>query len=152
MSTKLESTTATANTPVNGGVAVRLDAVEKIYRTDKVETVALSNVNLDIAGGLPAVIITMLIQSLLPENTGGPWVIRLLPCLPADWPAGNLRGVRCRGGFETDVSWCDGVLEHVSITSLRGEPCQVEYGDRKVRLALATGETWTGNVEGKTLI
>ena len=51
MSAKLESTTATANAPVNGGVAVRLDAVEKIYRTDKVETVALSNVNLDIAGG-----------------------------------------------------------------------------------------------------
>jgi len=35
----------------NGGVAVRLDGVEKIYRTEKVETVALSNVNLDITGG-----------------------------------------------------------------------------------------------------
>ena len=35
----------------NGGVAVRLDGVEKIYRTEKVETVALNNVNLDIAGG-----------------------------------------------------------------------------------------------------
>jgi len=34
----------------NGGVAVRLDGVDKIYRTEKVETVALSNVNLDIAG------------------------------------------------------------------------------------------------------
>jgi putative ABC transport system ATP-binding protein len=34
----------------NGGVAVRLDGVEKIYRTEKVETVALSNVNLDITG------------------------------------------------------------------------------------------------------
>jgi len=35
----------------NGGVAVRLDAVEKIYRTEKVETVALSQVNLAIPGG-----------------------------------------------------------------------------------------------------
>jgi putative ABC transport system ATP-binding protein len=35
----------------NGGVAVRLEGVDKIYRTEKVETVALSNVNLDIAGG-----------------------------------------------------------------------------------------------------
>jgi putative ABC transport system ATP-binding protein len=35
----------------NGGVAVRLDEVEKVYRTEKVETVALNNVNLEIAGG-----------------------------------------------------------------------------------------------------
>jgi putative ABC transport system ATP-binding protein len=35
----------------NGGVALRLDRVEKIYRTEKVETVALNNVNLDIASG-----------------------------------------------------------------------------------------------------
>jgi putative ABC transport system ATP-binding protein len=35
----------------NGGVAIRLDAVEKIYRTEKVETVALNNVNLGISGG-----------------------------------------------------------------------------------------------------
>ena len=39
------------NTETNGGVAVHLDGVDKIYRTEKVETVALSNVNLDIAGG-----------------------------------------------------------------------------------------------------
>jgi putative ABC transport system ATP-binding protein len=35
----------------HGGVAVRLDGVDKIYSTEKVETVALSNINLDIAGG-----------------------------------------------------------------------------------------------------
>jgi putative ABC transport system ATP-binding protein len=35
----------------NGGVAVRLDGVDKIYRTEKVETVALNNVNLGISGG-----------------------------------------------------------------------------------------------------
>ena len=35
----------------NGGAAIRLEAVDKIYRTEKVETVALNNVNLDIAGG-----------------------------------------------------------------------------------------------------
>ena len=35
----------------NGGVAIRLDAVNKIYRTEKVETVALNNVNLGISGG-----------------------------------------------------------------------------------------------------
>jgi putative ABC transport system ATP-binding protein len=35
----------------NGGAAVRLEGVDKIYRTEKVETVALNNVNLDIASG-----------------------------------------------------------------------------------------------------
>jgi putative ABC transport system ATP-binding protein len=40
-----------ATNGVNGGVAIRLDAVDKIYRTEKVETVALNNVNLGISGG-----------------------------------------------------------------------------------------------------
>jgi putative ABC transport system ATP-binding protein len=32
------------------GAAIALDAVEKVYRTDRIETVALSNVNLEVAG------------------------------------------------------------------------------------------------------
>ena len=35
----------------DGGVSLLLDGVDKIYRTEKVETVALSNVNLDISRG-----------------------------------------------------------------------------------------------------
>ena len=35
--------------PGNHGVAVRLEGVDKVYRTEKVETVALSAINLDIA-------------------------------------------------------------------------------------------------------
>ena len=50
------NTPATAAAPAAGvqgdhGVAVRLEAVDKIYRADKVETVALNAVNLDIAAG-----------------------------------------------------------------------------------------------------
>jgi len=37
--------------PTSGGVEVLLEGVEKIYRTDKVETVALNNVNLNIGRG-----------------------------------------------------------------------------------------------------
>jgi putative ABC transport system ATP-binding protein len=46
-------TTALSPIPnkASGGVAIRLDAVDKIYRTEKVETVALNNVNLGISGG-----------------------------------------------------------------------------------------------------
>ena len=35
----------------NGGVPIRLDNVDKVYRTDKIETVALNNVNLAIGAG-----------------------------------------------------------------------------------------------------
>jgi len=96
--------------------------------------------NLDISGGLPAVIITMLIQSLLPEEPGGPSVIRLLPCLPDAWPAGSLRGVRCRGGFEVDVQWKGGSLDTVMIRSLLGAPCRVDCGTRTALLQLDRGE------------
>ncbi len=46
--------TATATpTPagVNGGAAIRLEGVEKVYRTDRIETVALSDVNLEVGEG-----------------------------------------------------------------------------------------------------
>ena len=46
-----EALAVTENTRPGGGVAIALHAVNKVYRTDKVETVALSNINLNIAGG-----------------------------------------------------------------------------------------------------
>lgn len=93
--------------------------------------------NLDISGGLPAVIITMLVQCDLPDPADGPWRIRLLPCLPDAWPRGRLRGVRCRGGFELDIAWRDGMLETVTITSLRGEPATLSYRDRTATMPTA---------------
>jgi putative ABC transport system ATP-binding protein len=54
MKANLETTpTVNAESATNskGGLAVRLEGVEKIYTAEKVETVALSKVNLDIAGG-----------------------------------------------------------------------------------------------------
>ncbi len=35
----------------NGGAAVLLEAVDKVYRTEKIETVALSNISVEIAAG-----------------------------------------------------------------------------------------------------
>lgn len=96
--------------------------------------------NMDISGGLPAVIITMLVQSLMPRRPEGPWGIRLLPCLPDTWPDGRLRGVRCRGGFEVDVFWEKGRLKKVNITSLSAAVCQVEYDGQTTQLQLQKGE------------
>jgi hypothetical protein len=49
--------------------------------------------NTDICGGLPAVLLAMLVDS-------GPGRIDLLPALPEQWPAGKVEGARCRGNIE----------------------------------------------------
>lgn len=57
--------------------------------------------NMDAAGGLPAVIIKMLVMS----EVGG---IDLLPALPKEWPTGTIEGVLCRGQIEIKkLSWDD---------------------------------------------
>ncbi len=49
--------------------------------------------NMDISGGMPAVIIKMLVAS-------DPGKIQLLPALPDAWPTGTIEGVLCRGQIE----------------------------------------------------
>ena len=99
--------------------------------------------NLDISGGLPALMITMLTQTPIREQIDEPWEIRLLPCLPAAWPNGSLKGAHSRGGFELDIAWSSGQLQEVTITSLRGEPARVAYGEQLVDLKLRKGESVT---------
>ncbi|MEI7900374.1 MAG: glycoside hydrolase family 95-like protein, partial [bacterium] len=55
--------------------------------------------NVDLCGGLPAIIIKMLVDSQ-------PGWIELLPALPQQWPAGRIEGVRCRGQIEArSLAW-----------------------------------------------
>lgn len=48
-------------------------------------------------------------------------LIRLLPSCPARWREGEIRGVRCRGGFELDFRWESGRIQGlIFIKSLLG--------------------------------
>ena len=58
--------------------------------------------NMDISGGMPAVIIKMLVVS-------NPGVVKLLPAVPSAWPAGTIEGVLCRGQIEIrSLRWSPG--------------------------------------------
>jgi hypothetical protein len=75
--------------------------------------------NVDICGGMPAVIIKMLVAA-------EPGKLDLLPALPKQWPSGRIKGVLCRGQIEVkSLSWTrnrievtlrSGVKQPVSIT------------------------------------
>jgi len=55
--------------------------------------------NMDISGGMPAVVIKMLVAS-------NPGEISLLPALPAKFQTGSIEGVLCRGQLEIlNLSW-----------------------------------------------
>ena len=79
--------------------------------------------NVDLSGGLPAIVIKMLVDS-------EPGWIELLPALPKQWPTGKIEGVRCRGQIELrDLAWNG---NQISVTLRSSVP-------QKTRLKMAGG-------------
>lgn len=94
--------------------------------------------NMDISGGMPAVIIKMLMASK-------PGTIELLPALPKAWPEGKVTGLLARGGFEIDITWKAGKLADVVLHSKIGNPCRLVYKERSVEFATEAGQTYRFN-------
>lgn len=69
--------------------------------------------------------------------------IELLPALPAALPAGTIRGMRARGGFELDIDWDRGKLLRVVVRSFAGNECQLRYKDRQVNFKTQKGGKYT---------
>ena len=63
--------------------------------------------------------------------------------LPAAWPAGSVKGLRARGGFEVkELAWQDGKLVRAEIRSILGGDVRLRYGQQLVTRTTKPGETF----------
>ena len=73
--------------------------------------------------GLTAGIAEMLLQSHADT-------LRLLPALPAEWPRGEIRGLRARGGYTVDIKWTNKHLKKAVIKADRTGSCVIVAEDK----------------------
>ena len=79
-----------------------------------------------------------IVEMLLQSHTGE---IELLPALPTAWPNGSVKGLRSRDGFEVDIIWKNGALDHATIKSITGTDCHVRYRDQTTRVRMKRGNS-----------
>jgi alpha-L-fucosidase 2 len=84
----------------------------------------------------------MLLQSHLTDpKSPDVRILDLLPALPAAWPAGSVKGLRARGGFEVDMEWKNSKLVSATIHSTGGTICQVRSGSMTKEVKLRNGNS-----------
>lgn len=80
--------------------------------------------NVDICGGLPAVITEMIIQSSADA-------VELLPALPEQWPEGEIRRVRTRCGVTVDLEWKNHKPVQATFYAQRNTVFEIKYLGRE---------------------
>jgi hypothetical protein len=91
--------------------------------------------NVDICGGLPAVVTEMILQS-------SDEVVELLPALPGQWPEGKIRGVRTRCGVTVDLEWKDNVPLRATLHAQRNTAITMKYKSREWPLELSKDQVY----------
>jgi alpha-L-fucosidase 2 len=77
------------------------------------------------------------VEMLLQNHEGD---IHLLPALPSAWPAGNMQGLRARGGFIIDVTWDEGALTRAVVEATRRGVARVRYRGETHEYPMEPGE------------
>jgi alpha-L-fucosidase 2 len=96
--------------------------------------------NVDICGGLPAVVTEMLIQSSV--NT-----VELLPALPKQWPMGQIRGAQTRCGVTVDLVWKDSKPVSATVIAKRDTRLKLKFKEKEwpIELNIEQKLNWEGN-------
>jgi alpha-L-fucosidase 2 len=83
------------------------------------------------------------IAEMLLQSQGGE--VELLPALPKAWPAGSVRGLRARGGFEVDIDWKEGRLSFATIRNVTHDraTCHVRCAEKTAEMTLKPGASAT---------
>jgi len=90
--------------------------------------------NVDISGGLPAVVTDMIVQSS--KRT-----IDLLPALPDQWKDGSIKGAWTRSGVTIDLQWKDGKPVKADLKSNRANEIVVKFKEKEWLVKLSAKES-----------
>ena len=88
--------------------------------------------NMDISGGMPAVIIKMLVASEVGR-------IEILPALPAAWSSGRIEGVLCRGAVQVRSLQWDGKHVTVTLSSAKSQTIALDLPAEIAELSVVDG-------------
>ena len=67
--------------------------------------------------------------------------MELLPALPKEWPAGEIKGIKARGNYELAIVWNNGKVSKATITSKNAGKLNVKYNGKQSVLNFKAGET-----------
>lgn len=67
--------------------------------------------------------------------------MHLLPALPKEWSAGEIKGIKARGNYEINLVWNNGKVSKASITSKNAGNLTVKYNGKQKALNFKAGET-----------